>query len=80
MPVIVATARDDEAEIVAVLDAGADDYVVKPFTAAQLDARIRAVLRRGAGATGGRPRSWSAALRIDAARPGGHPGRRARWT
>jgi two-component system KDP operon response regulator KdpE len=47
VPVIVATARDDEAEIVRVLDAGADDYVVKPFTAAQLDARIRAVLRRG---------------------------------
>jgi DNA-binding response OmpR family regulator len=47
VPVIVATARDDEAEIVRVLDAGADDYVVKPFTAAQLDARVRAVLRRG---------------------------------
>jgi two-component system, OmpR family, KDP operon response regulator KdpE len=47
VPVIVATARDDEAEIVKVLDAGADDYVVKPFTAAQLDARVRAVLRRG---------------------------------
>jgi DNA-binding response OmpR family regulator len=49
-PVIVATARDDEAEVVRVLDAGADDYVVKPYAAAQLDARIRAVLRRGAGA------------------------------
>ena len=49
VPVIVATARDDEAEIVRVLDAGADDYVVKPFSAAQLDARIRAVLRRGGG-------------------------------
>jgi DNA-binding response OmpR family regulator len=48
-PVIVATARDDEAEVVRVLDAGADDYVVKPYAAAQLDARIRAVLRRGAG-------------------------------
>ncbi|MGH3877938.1 MAG: response regulator transcription factor [Actinophytocola sp.] len=48
VPVIVATARDDESEIVAVLDAGADDYVVKPFGLAQLDARIRAVLRRGA--------------------------------
>ncbi|MEU8611280.1 response regulator, partial [Actinoplanes sp. NPDC048791] len=46
MPVIVATARDDEEEIVRVLDAGADDYIVKPFTAAQLDARVRAVLRR----------------------------------
>ncbi|WP_345413973.1 response regulator transcription factor [Pseudonocardia xishanensis] len=50
VPVIVATARDDEQEIVAVLDAGADDYLVKPFGAAQLDARIRAVLRRGDGA------------------------------
>jgi len=49
VPVIIATARDDEAEIVRALDAGADDYVVKPFTAAQLDARVRAVLRRGAG-------------------------------
>jgi DNA-binding response OmpR family regulator len=48
VPVVVATARDDEASIVAVLDAGADDYVVKPFGVAQLDARIRAVLRRGA--------------------------------
>jgi DNA-binding response OmpR family regulator len=46
-PVIVVTARDDEAEIVRALDAGADDYLVKPFGAAQLDARIRAVLRRG---------------------------------
>lgn len=47
VPVIVATARDDESEIVRVLDAGADDYVVKPFSAEQLEARIRAVLRRG---------------------------------
>lgn len=49
IPVIVATARDDETEIVGVLDAGADDYVVKPFSAEQLEARIRAVLRRGGG-------------------------------
>jgi len=47
LPVIVATARDDERSIIAALDAGADDYVVKPFGGAQLDARIRAVLRRG---------------------------------
>ncbi len=46
VPVIVATARDDDAEVVRVLDAGADDYVVKPYSASQLDARIRAVLRR----------------------------------
>jgi two-component system KDP operon response regulator KdpE len=47
VPVIVATARDDERETVRALDAGADDYVVKPFAAEQLEARIRAVLRRG---------------------------------
>ena len=52
VPVIVATARDDEAEIVRVLDAGADDYIVKPYAAAQLDARIRAVLRRSAAVGG----------------------------
>jgi DNA-binding response OmpR family regulator len=46
VPVIVATARDDDAEIVRLLDAGADDYVVKPYSAAHLVARIRAVLRR----------------------------------
>ncbi|MFG1873719.1 response regulator transcription factor [Sphaerisporangium sp. NPDC049003] len=48
VPVIVATARDGDAEMVRLLDAGADDYVVKPFSAAQLDARVRAVLRRTA--------------------------------
>lgn len=47
VPVIVATARDDETEIIAALDAGADDYLTKPFGAGQLDARVRAVLRRG---------------------------------
>ncbi|MDQ2749799.1 MAG: response regulator transcription factor [Actinomycetota bacterium] len=46
VPVIVATARDDEAEMVRILDLGADDYVIKPFTATQVTARIRAVLRR----------------------------------
>jgi two-component system, OmpR family, KDP operon response regulator KdpE len=46
VPVIVATARDDDSVVVSVLDAGADDYVVKPFSAETLDARIRAVLRR----------------------------------
>jgi len=46
VPVIVATARDDDAEVVRLLDAGADDYLVKPYAVSQLDARIRAVLRR----------------------------------
>jgi DNA-binding response OmpR family regulator len=48
VPVIVTTARDDEAEIVKLLRSGADDYLVKPFGLAQLDARIDAVLRRAA--------------------------------
>ncbi|MET0424237.1 MAG: response regulator transcription factor [Actinoplanes sp.] len=64
VPVIVATARDDDAEIVRVLDTGADDYLVKPFTAAQLDARIRAVLRRG-GATPADPTITVGELVID---------------
>ena len=51
-PVIVITAQDDDAVVVKALDAGADDYVVKPFGLDQLDARMRAVLRRGAVATG----------------------------
>jgi DNA-binding response OmpR family regulator len=48
VPVIVVTARDDGATIVRALDSGADDYVVKPFGADEVDARIRAVLRRTA--------------------------------
>jgi DNA-binding response OmpR family regulator len=46
VPVVVATARDDEGLVVRLLDAGADDYVVKPFDPSQLEARLRAVLRR----------------------------------
>jgi len=46
VPVVVITARDDETEIIRVLDAGADDYVIKPFGGGQIEARIRAVLRR----------------------------------
>jgi DNA-binding response OmpR family regulator len=53
VPVIVATARDSEQEMVRLLDAGADDYVVKPFSANQLNARIHAVLRRGRGERSG---------------------------
>jgi len=46
VPVIIITARDDDADMVKALDGGADDYVVKPFGIEQLDARLRAVLRR----------------------------------
>ena len=45
--VIVATAREGDEHVVAALDAGADDYLVKPYSIAQLEARVRAVLRRG---------------------------------
>jgi DNA-binding response OmpR family regulator len=48
LPVVIATARDNDREIVRLLDAGADDYLVKPFSAAQAMARVRAVLRRAA--------------------------------
>jgi DNA-binding response OmpR family regulator len=53
-PVIVVTPHDDEQEIVAALDAGADDYLVRPFGLGSLLARLRAVLRRQQGDT--RPR------------------------
>jgi two-component system KDP operon response regulator KdpE len=53
VPVIVATARDDDGSVVRALDAGADDYVLKPFSTEQLEARIRAVLRRTASAADG---------------------------
>ena len=48
VPVIVATARGSEHTMVDLLNAGADDYVVKPFSSAQIVARIQAVLRRSA--------------------------------
>ncbi|MGP3981639.1 response regulator transcription factor [Streptomyces sp. KR80] len=46
VPVLVATARDDDAEVIKLLNAGADDYLVKPFSGGQLAARLGAVLRR----------------------------------
>jgi DNA-binding response OmpR family regulator len=68
VPVVVATARDDEAQIVRALDGGADDYVIKPFSAAQLDARVRAVLRRTrAGTDAGPPEVVVGELRVDPA-------------
>ena len=49
VPVLVATARDAVGDRIAGLDAGADDYVLKPFDIDELLARIRALLRRSAG-------------------------------
>ena len=48
-PVLIITARDAVVDRVAGLDAGADDYVIKPFDLGELAARLRALLRRGAG-------------------------------
>ncbi|MES2414738.1 MAG: response regulator transcription factor [Pseudomonadota bacterium] len=52
VPVLVATARDGISDRIAGLDAGADDYVVKPYDIDELLARIRALLRRSAGQAG----------------------------
>lgn len=49
-PVIVLTARSEVSDRVGVLDLGADDYITKPFDFAELEARVRAVLRRRSGA------------------------------
>ncbi len=48
LPILMLTARGDEPDKVAGLDAGADDYITKPFSTQELLARIRAVLRRRA--------------------------------
>ncbi len=48
VPILMLTARGDEADRVAGLDAGADDYIIKPFSTKEMLARIRAVLRRRA--------------------------------
>ena len=51
VPVLIITARDSVSDRVGGLDAGADDYLVKPFDLDELSARVRAVLRRRAGRT-----------------------------
>jgi two-component system copper resistance phosphate regulon response regulator CusR len=47
IPILILTAKDDVHDKIAGLDAGADDYVTKPFSYAEISARIRALLRRG---------------------------------
>jgi two-component system KDP operon response regulator KdpE len=51
LPIVVLSARSDERNKVAALDAGADDYINKPFSAGELLARLRAVFRRSAAAS-----------------------------
>jgi DNA-binding response OmpR family regulator len=64
VPVIVVTARNREDEIVRTLNAGADDYLVKPFSVEQVEARVRAVLRRARPGPGTEPLVVGA-LKID---------------
>lgn len=70
VPVIVVTARSEESDIIRVLDLGADDYLLKPYTVDQLEARIRAVLRRsGDTRSPAGPEVWDIGdLRIDVGR------------
>ena len=62
VPVLILTARADEVDTVVGLDAGADDYVTKPFRLAELLARVRALLRRGTAESPGSVRG----VRVDA--------------
>jgi len=67
--VLVLTSRDEEADCVAALEAGADDFVPKPFSPRALVARVRAILRRGApqGAAPAEEKVAAAGLLVDAA-------------
>lgn len=65
VPVLVLSAREEQAEKVAALDAGADDYVTKPFGMDELLARLRAALRRTSAATEELPVVVTAAFTVD---------------
>ncbi len=67
-PIVILSARDREVEKVAALDAGADDYVEKPFALGELLARLRAVLRRVAGARPAETLLRAGPLELDLAR------------
>jgi len=67
LPVIVLSARTDETDKIAALDAGADDYLTKPFGVGELLARVRAAIRRGGTGTDGEPVVAFGDIRIDLA-------------
>jgi two-component system KDP operon response regulator KdpE len=67
VPIIVLTVRDSESEKVLALDAGADDYVTKPFALGELLARVRAALRRAAPPADDEPLVTTAAFTVDLA-------------
>jgi two-component system, OmpR family, alkaline phosphatase synthesis response regulator PhoP len=68
VPVIMLTARADEADRLVGLELGADDYIVKPFSPKELVARVRAVLRRWDGARGGAAAIRAGDLALDVAK------------
>jgi DNA-binding response OmpR family regulator len=65
--IVILTARDEEIDVVVGLEAGADDYLTKPFRLAELLARIRAHLRRGSGAAAPSSMRKLGSLRVDTA-------------
>jgi len=67
VPIIMLTARGEEADRIVGLELGADDYVVKPFSAREVVARVRAVLRRAAAAAPGGGELAAGDLRLDPA-------------
>jgi len=67
VPILMLTAQGEELDVVAGLDAGADDYVAKPFRLSELLARVRALVRRG-----GPPQLTARSVRVD-------PGARRAW-
>ncbi|MEW5787297.1 MAG: two-component system response regulator KdpE [Pseudomonadota bacterium] len=68
VPILILSARTDEADKVAALDAGADDYLTKPFGVAELLARVRALLRRRRAATDDGPLVVFGEVAVDLAR------------
>ena len=75
-PILMLTARDAVPDRVAGLEAGADDYLVKPFAVQELIARLRALTRRGSDAHATPLRSYGD-LTLDTSRPEGHARRAA---
>ena len=75
VPVLILTAREQVAERIDGLDAGADDYMIKPFDVGELNARLRALLRRTSGELDAGALSF-AQLQLDPARHGARVGER----